>query len=146
MKVFYLNEHWVKQVGEEIVLATTDFESFHTEILTIEAVSVNGSILTVTPTQYRHIGESVTCITDYIGLSKSFFLIIALIIITTTVVGELLQRGSYSVELSAEVGLLTRNIRIIGEDYPDLISQSFGARVLVGKYSQDGNDYVGKLT
>lgn len=57
--------------------------------------------------------------------------------------GGVITRGGYSVQMSAEVGLLTRNIRIIGEDYPNLIAQSYGARVLIGKYRHDGTEYTG---
>ena len=35
--------------------------------------------------------------------------------------------------MRAEVGLLTRNIKIEGAYYEDLFEQSYGARVLVGK-------------
>ncbi|KAG7251316.1 hypothetical protein CRUP_021887, partial [Coryphaenoides rupestris] len=45
--------------------------------------------------------------------------------------------------LSADVGLLTRNIKIEGQDYPELFQESFGARVLVGTYSWAGIDYKG---
>ena len=47
--------------------------------------------------------------------------------------------------MSAKVGLLTRNIVIEGADEParSLEDQSFGCRVLVGKYT-DGLTYVGK--
>ena len=46
------------QAGEEIVVATTDFESFHTETLFIESVSEGGKVITLAkPVQHRHIGE-----------------------------------------------------------------------------------------
>lgn len=46
--------------------------------------------------------------------------------------------------LAADVGLLTRNIKIIGQDYPTMMQDSFGARLLVGTYSWEGIDYKGK--
>ena len=49
--------------------------------------------------------------------------------------------------MSAKVALLTRNIVIEGADDPpnSLRDQSFGARVLVGRYTDnDGSMYVGK--
>ena len=49
-----------------------------------------------------------------------------------------------TVTFAAEVGLLTRNIKIIGAPYDKLYSQAFGARVLVGTYTNDGTDYTGK--
>ena len=46
------------QAGEEIVVATTDFESFHTETLFIESVSEGGKVITLArPVQHRHIGK-----------------------------------------------------------------------------------------
>ena len=50
-----------------------------------------------------------------------------------------------NVNMAAEVGLLTRNVKIIGEDYPKLQKQAFGARVLVGKYSNGGDEYIGEI-
>lgn len=52
---------------------------------------------------------------------------------------------SLSYTLAADVGLLTRNIRIIGEDYPEMQLESFGARLLVGSFSSGGIDYKGKI-
>lgn len=46
---------------------------------------------------------------------------------------------------AAEVGLLTRNIKIIGEDYVQQVDEAFGARVLVGSYTEDGDTFTGKL-
>ncbi|XP_022097673.1 fibrocystin-L-like isoform X1 [Acanthaster planci] len=45
--------------------------------------------------------------------------------------------------LAAEVGLLTRNIKIEGNDYDLLFDESYGARVLVGRFFQDGVQYKG---
>ena len=44
--------------------------------------------------------------------------------------------GGVSYEIKAEVGLLSRNIRIIGADYSDMFSESFGARVIVGMQTE----------
>lgn len=51
--------------------------------------------------------------------------------------------------IKAEVGLLSRNIRIIGADYNDMFSESFGARVIVGTQMELGDNgdlirHVGK--
>uniref|UniRef100_A0A8C2XFR8 PKHD1 like 1, tandem duplicate 2 n=1 Tax=Cyclopterus lumpus TaxID=8103 RepID=A0A8C2XFR8_CYCLU len=51
---------------------------------------------------------------------------------------------SFSYTLAADVGLVTRNIKIIGEEYPEMMSESYGARLLVGSYSWAGIDYKGK--
>lgn len=50
---------------------------------------------------------------------------------------------SFSYTLAADVALLTRNIRIIGEEYPEMMKESFGARLLVGTYSSAGINYKG---
>lgn len=57
----------------------------------------------------------------------------------------MLSDGSQEYTLAAEVGLLTRNIVIEGADYDDLFEESFGARVLVGKFNQGGEEFVGKV-
>jgi len=41
------------------------------------------------------------------------------------------------------VALLTRNIKIIGQEYPEMYTQSYGARVLVGSFFSGGIDYRG---
>ena len=46
-------------------------------------------------------------------------------------------------KMAAEVGLLSRNIRIIGAEYPDIETEAFGARVLVGTYSYESEIYTG---
>lgn len=51
---------------------------------------------------------------------------------------------TFSYTLAADVGLLTRNIKIIGQDYPTMMQDSFGARLLVGTYSWQGINYKGK--
>ena len=48
--------------------------------------------------------------------------------------------------LAAEVGLLTRNIKIEGNDYNLLFDESYGARVLVGRFFQDGVQYKGRIS
>ncbi|XP_054766411.2 fibrocystin-L-like [Lytechinus pictus] len=45
--------------------------------------------------------------------------------------------------IAAEVGLLTRNIVIEGNDYDLLFDESFGARTIVGSFIQDGEFYRG---
>lgn len=48
-----------------------------------------------------------------------------------------------SYTLAADVALLTRNIKIVGQEYPKMMEESFGARLLVGTYSWAGIDYKG---
>lgn len=52
---------------------------------------------------------------------------------------------SVSYTLAADVGLLTRNIKIVGQEYPNMMKESYGARLLVGTYSWKGIDYKGKI-
>ncbi|XP_040908783.1 LOW QUALITY PROTEIN: PKHD1 like 1, tandem duplicate 1 [Toxotes jaculatrix] len=104
------------QVGDEVVISTTSYSAWETEKRQITAVSADGRILTLDqPFTHTHIGE------------------------THSVSGT-----SVSYTLAADVGLLTRNIRIIGEEYPDMMRESFGARLVVGSYSWAGIDYKGK--
>merc|ERR1719370_1191914 len=46
--------------------------------------------------------------------------------------GEEYTVNNHSYSMRAEVGLLTRNIKIVGESYADQDTQAFGARVLAG--------------
>lgn len=49
--------------------------------------------------------------------------------------------------MAAEVGLLTRNIRVEGASYNKLYSQSFGARILVSQTQDPSNSkllYIGE--
>ncbi|XP_072530724.1 PKHD1 like 1, tandem duplicate 1 [Salminus brasiliensis] len=104
------------RAGDAIVLSTTSYDPGQTETRTITAVSDNGLTLTVNqPLTYTHIGESYMVA----GTSQSY-------------------------KLAGDVGLLSRNIKIIGQDYPELFTQSFGARVLVGAFSVEGINYRGK--
>ncbi|TSK31508.1 Fibrocystin-L [Bagarius yarrelli] len=104
------------QAGDEIVLSTTSYDPWQTETRTISAVTDNGLTLSLDqPLTYTHIAENYTAP----GTSRSYM-------------------------LTGDVGLLSRNIKIIGEGYPDLYKESFGARVLVGSFSTGGLNYRGK--
>uniref|UniRef100_A0A8C1B8X1 PKHD1 like 1, tandem duplicate 2 n=1 Tax=Cyprinus carpio carpio TaxID=630221 RepID=A0A8C1B8X1_CYPCA len=94
------------KVGDNILLSTTSYDPWQTEIRTITAVTDYGRTLTLDqPLSYTHIGESYSVP----GTS-----------------------GSY--QLAGNVALLTRNIKIIGQEYPEMNTQSYGARVLVGTF------------
>uniref|UniRef100_A0AAQ5X4Y6 Polycystic kidney and hepatic disease 1 (autosomal recessive)-like 1 n=1 Tax=Amphiprion ocellaris TaxID=80972 RepID=A0AAQ5X4Y6_AMPOC len=104
------------QVGDEVVVSTTSYNTNETEKRQITAVSANGRVLTLNQSlAHTHIAEmhSVS------GSSRSY-------------------------TLAADVGLLSRNIKIVGQDYPQMMEESFGARLLVGSYSWEGVDYRGK--
>ncbi|XP_072025340.1 fibrocystin-L-like [Amphiura filiformis] len=102
------------KVGDEIVIATTSYDPWHTETFAIAAV--NGRTFTLNATvQYKHLGATYT-----------------------------VSQGSInSYSMRAEVGLFTRNLKIEGAYYSDLFEESFGARVLVSTFSQDGCEYKG---
>ena len=51
------------------------------------------------------------------------------------------RHGSFTI--AAEVGLLSHNIKVIGESYPEQQKQAFGARILVGTYSYEGDTFLG---
>uniref|UniRef100_A0A667X934 PKHD1 like 1, tandem duplicate 2 n=1 Tax=Myripristis murdjan TaxID=586833 RepID=A0A667X934_9TELE len=103
------------QVGDEIVISTTSYNAWETETRQITAVSGNALTLTLNqPLIHTHVGETHSVP----GTTRSY-------------------------TLAADVGLLTRNIKIIGQSYADLLEESFGARLLVGTYSWAGIDYRG---
>ncbi|XP_051526679.1 fibrocystin-L-like [Myxocyprinus asiaticus] len=104
------------KVGDKVLLSTTSYDPWQTEIRTITAVSDFGRTLTLDqPLSYTHIGESYSVP----GTSSGY-------------------------QLAGNVALLTRNIKIIGQEYPAMNIQSYGARVLVGTFSSGGIDYRGK--
>ena len=106
---------WV--AGEEIVVASSFFESLQTEEFTIVSISSDKLTLTV---------------------DKA---------ISFTHLGGIQNIGSYPVNISAEVGLLSRSIKILGThpnasvDTAD--QQSYGCRVLVSTYFDNGNMFTG---
>ncbi|XP_077992871.1 fibrocystin-L-like [Glandiceps talaboti] len=100
--------------GDEIVIAPTDYEPFHTETFTIAQVIDANTLKLNSSLAYAHLG------------------------VTHTV-----NNGAWTYTMAAEVGLLTRNIVIEGEDYDDMFDESFGGRVLVGSFYQSGTEYTG---
>ena len=46
-------------------------------------------------------------------------------------------------QMKSEVGLLSRNVRIVGNTYNEIEDEQFGGRVLVGAFEQDDVEYVG---
>ncbi|XP_067676837.1 fibrocystin-L-like isoform X2 [Haliotis asinina] len=89
-------------VGDEILLTATSYNAWHTETFKISTISADNKTLTLNAT----------------------------LVYTHDVVSETLGTG-HNYTVSAKVGLLTRNIKIIGEDYSGLYRESFGARVMV---------------
>ncbi|XP_071946022.1 fibrocystin-L-like [Antedon mediterranea] len=112
--IIYLRENVTWKVGDEIVVASTSYEAWETETFMIIEIINNHTVRINDTAKYKHIAETVT-----------------------------LEDGSLTYTEAAEVGLLTRNIQIIGADYSNLFEESFGARVLIGKFNQDGIEYKG---
>ena len=101
------------KAGAEVIIAPTGFEPTEAERMTI--ASVDGNTITLTESlMYEHLGSEYSLADD-----------------------------SVSWKIAAEVGLLTRNIKIIGEDYDEIGEEEFGARVLVTKFEQEGTTYRG---
>uniref|UniRef100_A0A3B5MPL0 G8 domain-containing protein n=1 Tax=Xiphophorus couchianus TaxID=32473 RepID=A0A3B5MPL0_9TELE len=95
------------KVGDQVAVSTSGYRASETEKRRIAAVSADGLVLTLNhPLDHTHMGE------------------------THSIPGS-----SFSYTLAADVGLLSRNIRIIGEEYPAMMVESFGARLLVGTFS-----------
>ncbi|XP_064639845.1 fibrocystin-L-like [Lineus longissimus] len=91
--------------GDEIMITTSSFDGSETEVRNI--ASVDGRSVNLTsPLQYKHISQTVTS-PELEGFGKAF-------------------------TQAAEVALLSRNIRIIGKDHANIVSQAFGSRVVVG--------------
>ena len=67
------------------------------------------------------------------------------IIVISFYAAESAEFNGKAYTIAAEVGLLTRNIVIEGNDYDLLFDESFGARTIVGSFIQDGEFYRGIL-
>ncbi|KAG8539217.1 hypothetical protein GDO81_021214, partial [Engystomops pustulosus] len=103
------------QVGEDILITTTSYNAWQTETRSILAISSDRRTLTL-------------------NVSLSF---------NHTANTYLVPNTTLNYTLAADVALLSRNIKIIGEDYPGWYSESFGARVLVSTFSANGMEYRG---
>ncbi|XP_030597029.1 PKHD1 like 1, tandem duplicate 1 [Archocentrus centrarchus] len=104
------------QVGDEVVISTSSYSAQETEKCRITAVSADGRILTLNQLlAHTHNGGNHS-----------------------------VSGTPFSYTLAADVGLVTRNIKIIGQEYPSMMEDSFGARLLVGTYSWEGITYKGK--
>jgi len=54
--------------------------------------------------------------------------------------------SGHQISVGAGVGLLSRNIKVIGKDYADMYDDSFGARILVGLVTYNGRTYGGGIS
>jgi hypothetical protein len=94
------------QVNEEIVLTTTSYRPTQTETFKISSVSLDRKTLTLNSSlEFDHL-----------------------------VVSENFTTGS-SYRIAAAVGLLSRNIKVIGSEYDAQFSDLYGFRILVSDYS-----------
>lgn len=135
----------VWQVDDEVVISTSSYNASETEKRLVTAVSEDGTVLTLgQPLNHIHIGQFC--------LPRHLFLFFKVSERCLNSKGQLcLSAGeSHSVAgttlsytLAADVALLTRNIKIVGQEYPKMMEESFGARLLVGTYSWAGIDYKG---
>ncbi|CAH1788932.1 unnamed protein product [Owenia fusiformis] len=100
-------------VQNDIVIASTGYNAWETETFRIVGISDDGLTLTLNDT------------------------------LTYTHRGVAETYGSYEVTMAAEVGLLNRNIKIIGAEYENIEDESFGARVLVGTFNKESQAFTG---
>ncbi|CAK8682970.1 unnamed protein product [Clavelina lepadiformis] len=100
--------------GEEIVITTTGYDSQETEKHVIAAVATDGVTITLENT------------------------------LAHRHMGETYTVGQHSYDMRAEVGLLSRNIKIIGQLYDDIDKEAYGARVLVSsvRAKNVNNEYI----
>ncbi|XP_067833370.1 fibrocystin-L-like [Heptranchias perlo] len=103
------------QEGDEIIITTTSYSPGQTESRTIVSISFDRRMLVFNePLSHTHIAQTY----------------------------EVRGRG-LSYTLAADVGLLSRNIKITGQDYPGLVQELFGARVLVSSYFYNNQEFKG---
>ncbi|ELK37593.1 Fibrocystin-L [Myotis davidii] len=103
------------QEGEEIVITTTSYDIHQTETRSIVKILHGHKILILNdPLSYTHLGERY----QVPGTGQSY-------------------------TLAADVGILSRNIKILGEDYPGWFQESFGARVLISSFTENMMTFKG---
>jgi plastocyanin len=106
-------------VGDEIVVTATSYEPLEAESFTINSIrkETTQTVISINGTfRYKHLSD------------------------TRLVQGP---QGTVSYSIRAEVGLLSRRIRIENGN-PDISdSEMFGCRVIVGYLEEDGYSYVG---
>ncbi|XP_075681934.1 fibrocystin-L [Rhinoderma darwinii] len=103
------------KVGEDILITTTSYSAWQTETRNIIAVSPDQKTLTLNESlSFNHTANTYQ-----------------------------VPNTTLNYTLAADVALLSRNIKIIGQDYPGWYSESFGARVLVSTFSANNMDYRG---
>lgn len=115
--------------GEEIVLAPSGYIPSEAEIITIQSVS--GNVVTLQrPLQHDHVVDNFLKGTE-IGTGND---------------ASRWWHMNGGVRVAPEVGILSHNVRIIGEEdiYNSISVDEFGCRVLVGYYRRGRAEYTGK--
>ncbi|XP_078395885.1 PKHD1 like 1, tandem duplicate 1 [Cetorhinus maximus] len=103
------------QEGDRILVSTTSYNHLETETRTISSISFDRRTLVLNePLLYTHIAET----------------------------HEVKGRGQ-SYTLAADIGLLSRNIKIIGHNHPDSAEELFGARVLISSFFYNDLEFKG---
>ena len=110
-----LSESVEWEVGDEIVITSTSFEGLQSETAVIADVSGSQTRLTL----------STQLLYQHVHETES--------------------TGSRSYTLSAEVGLLTRDIKISNADSDTANEEEFGCRILAGNIVEDDETFVGTV-
>ncbi|XP_042639560.1 fibrocystin-L [Orycteropus afer afer] len=104
------------QEGEEIVITTTSYDFQQTETKRIAKVLHDHKVLILNDTlSYTHLAQKY----HVPGTGQSY-------------------------TLAADVGILSRNIKIVGQDYPGWVKESFGARVLISSFTENMMTFRGE--
>ncbi|KAL3886657.1 hypothetical protein ACJMK2_026637 [Sinanodonta woodiana] len=99
------------------------------------------------------VGDSIVIApTSYNAWETEIFNITAISSTTITLSGALAYKhlgfsetlpSGKIIEMRAEVGLLTRNVKVIGKRYVSMDAESFGARIIVSTRSENGLAFTG---
>ena len=117
------------KTGEEIVLAPSGYFPSEAEIITIQSI-IGNVVSLLHPLQYNHtVDRFLTGNEAGTGRDASRW-----------------WHGNGGVRVAAEVGILSQNVRVIGEEdkYNSISVDEFGCRVLVGYYQLGRSEYTGK--
>lgn len=99
------------QVGELIVLSPTSYSPQQTEVFKIIAKTANNKTLTL----------NASLNYDHVAFTENY-------------------TSGESYRVAAGVGLLSRNIKVIGAEYANQFSDLYGSRIIVSDYSTIGSD------
>ena len=135
----FLDMHGV-DTGSSFVKISADATAGGTTIEISEAVTWSvGSEIVISSTSFESLETERRTITALTGTTITIDSPLEYTHISQT---STLEDGTI-INMSGEVGLLTKNVRIIGNDYEEITEEQFGARVLVGEFEQDGTVYTG---